>query len=90
METMMPRDVRYFCLTHGPFIVSCDVRPGRMAPKRARCPVCKRLVLRVHRRKPGGVAVSVRGETYERLKAESTRRGVPMKKLIEEYTRDIK
>lgn len=56
----MPRDVRYYCLTHGPFIVSCNVGPGRMAPKRARCPSCRRLVLRIHRRKPGGPRRDVR------------------------------
>lgn len=89
VSARMTRDIRYTCKRHGPFLVATVVGPGRKAPTRARCPQCHKLSFRVHRRKPGGVAISVRGPTRALLKAESERRGVPMARLIDEYTKDI-
>lgn len=85
----MTRDVRYTCSHHGVFLVSATVGPNRKAPSTARCPHCNRVAVRTHRRKPGGVAISVRGPIRDLLKAESERRGVPMARLIDEYTKDI-
>jgi LDH2 family malate/lactate/ureidoglycolate dehydrogenase len=84
------RSVRYHCLTDGPFLVSCQVSKGNVAPTTARCPICRTYQWRTHRRKPGGKSISVPGETFERLKAEAARRGVPIRRLVEEYTRDVK
>lgn len=89
MEHAVTRDIRYTCKQHGPFLSAAEVGPNRKAPSRARCPQCRKLSFRVHRRKPGGVAISVRGPNRALLKAESERRGVPMRQLVEEYTKDI-
>lgn len=86
----MPRDVRYHCYRHGPFLVSWRVAPGNKSPRRYWCPQCKWFAPRVHRSYVGGRSISIRGDTFARLKTESERRGVPMRQLIDEYTRDIK
>lgn len=71
----MPRTVRFMCRTDGPFLVS--YRFPTLAPMRAVCPKCS------------GDS-PVKPEVAELLQAESKRLGVPMRQLIEEYTRDIK
>lgn len=86
----MPQAVSYTCVGHGKIWISYNIGPGRKAPERSMCPFCLRTMLRTYRRGANGLSVSVRGEVFDRLKAESYRRGVPMRQLIEEYTRDIK
>lgn len=84
----MPRNVRFMCRTDGPFLVS--YRFPTLAPMRAVCPKCSGDSPRAHRQRRSTKSISVKPEVAELLQAESKRRGVPMRQLIEEYTRDIK
>ena len=84
----MPRPIRYMCSTDGPFLVL--QRFPSLASMRAVCPKCGGDSPRAHRRTVGTKSISVRGETLERLKAESKRTGRSVRQLIEEYTKDIK
>lgn len=84
----MPRTVRFMCHTDGPLLVSH--RFPTLAPMRAVCPKCGGESPRARRPRRGTKSISVRAETLELLKAESKRTGKWVRKLVEEYTRDIK
>lgn len=86
----MPRDIRYHCIVHGPFLASVLVKAGIKAPPLAVCPRCRLDMPRAHKQTRSNRTISVKGETAALLRAESKRRGVPIRRLIDEYTRDIK